>query len=65
MKKINLKELPINEIDKKLREVQEKLVKLHLWKNSEKIEKSHKLKENRRKIARLKTHLNLKRKGLL
>ncbi|MDP0499099.1 MAG: 50S ribosomal protein L29 [Verrucomicrobiota bacterium JB022] len=55
-----LREHSVAELEKQLRDLQEKLLKARLDKLTGQLEKSHLLKEHRRDIARLLTVINEK-----
>ncbi|KAF0093836.1 MAG: large subunit ribosomal protein L29 [Puniceicoccaceae bacterium 5H] len=55
-----LREHPVAELEKQLRDLQEKLLKARLDKLTGQLEKTHLLKEYRRDIARLLTVINEK-----
>ena len=56
-----IRELPVAEIETKLRETREQLVQLRLRKNTGQIEKPHMLRVYRKDIARLETALTAKK----
>ena len=56
-----IRELPVAEIETKLRETREQLVQLRLRKNTGQIEKPHMLRDYRKDIARLETALTAKK----
>lgn len=59
--KINdLRELSVNELQKKIRDTREELLDSRLKKKTGQLEKSHLLKELRRDVARMKTLLGQK-----
>jgi large subunit ribosomal protein L29 len=60
-KKKDLKELSVAELEKDIRDTEDKLVSLRLRKQTGQVEKPHQLKELRKHIARLKTNLNQKK----
>lgn len=60
LKPKDLKELSVNELQKKIRDTSEELLGSRLRKKTGQLEKSHLLKELRRDIARMQTVLNEK-----
>ncbi len=62
-KNSNLSELTEAELEKEIRDAETDLVSLRLRKQTGQVEKPHQLKELRRKIARLKTYLNQKKRA--
>lgn len=62
-KKKDLNELSNAELEKEIRDNEDKLVALRLRKQTGQVEKPHQLKELRRQVARLKTILNQKKQA--
>ncbi len=62
MKAKEIRELAVPEIDKKLRDERDEYLHLRLGKKSNQVEKTHRIKELRRDIARLETILREKSK---
>lgn len=56
----DLRELSVNELQKKIRDTREELLDSRLKKKTGQLEKSHLLKELRRDVARMKTLLGQK-----
>ncbi|MGF1530649.1 MAG: 50S ribosomal protein L29 [Puniceicoccaceae bacterium] len=52
MKPQDIRELPVHEIEKKIRDLRAELVQLRLRKSTGQVEKPHLLREIRRQIAR-------------
>ncbi len=58
----DLRELSLNELDKKLRDLRQELLQSRLNKRTGQLERTHLLRELRHDIARVRTVLNEKKK---
>lgn len=63
MKSKEIRELTIAEIEKRLRDGRDAYLQLRLGKESSQVEKTHRIKEMRRDIARLETISRQKKKA--
>ncbi|MCC5806570.1 MAG: 50S ribosomal protein L29 [Opitutales bacterium] len=60
----DLRELSLNELDKKLRDLRQELLQSRLNKRTGQLERTHLLRELRHDIARVRTVLNEKKKAV-
>ncbi len=59
----DLRELSLNELDKKLRDLRQELLQSRLNKRTGQLERTHLLRELRHDVARVRTVLNEKKKA--